>query len=201
MSSKLTPEERGRNLEAFAKAAELEEEAERLGSMTHAEVAASIAGSGHDQEAARAMGRRAAEAFAKAKAKPAAEPDAKPLAKVIPLAPRRPSRLVFSFAAVAAAAALLGFEGSAMVAWLESSGGTTVAGGRDVGPHFQEARDLTSAAFKDCYEKRFAECLKKLDRAAVLWPDNDGDPDVKRVRAKAVAALAAQAGGLDGGTE
>jgi hypothetical protein len=75
----LTPEEQGKNLEEFA---ELEEEAKRLGSMTKAEVAASIQSSGHDQEEAREIGRRAAEAFAKAKA------EEKSVGKRSPILPR-----------------------------------------------------------------------------------------------------------------
>jgi hypothetical protein len=65
----LTPEEMCRNLEGFVRLANPLDEAQRLGTMTNAEVEASLSGIDPGvQGAAREMGRRAAEPFAKPEA-------------------------------------------------------------------------------------------------------------------------------------
>jgi hypothetical protein len=198
MSSKLTPEEMGRNLEELVQAEELVEEAKRLGTLTKGEVAESIASSGHDQERARAMGRRAAEAFAKAAAeakdKEAAKvaPDAKLAEKptsIAPLPPPRPSRWAIPLGIAATFAAVLGLEGQTLVAWFNGVGPTTVGSGKDAGAEHTRALALDDAALEDYRQGHYADCLRKLDEAKALDPETAGIPSVVQLRKDAEAAM------------
>ena len=190
MSKKLTDEELGKLIEDFAR----EEEWGAVDTLPDAEREAKLEKSGIDRKKAREIGERAYDAMeAGAKGGGAAKEGSAP-PKVVRLEDRRRERFwrMQRIATYAVAACVLIGIG----VWLGrgSTGPTEVGQGFDGGPHFAEVHELTRSALMDCSSNRFAECLRKLDQAAALRPENEYDRDVKRARAHAMEELAREGG-------
>jgi hypothetical protein len=189
MNRKPTPEEMGQNLEEFAEKHELLEEADRLATRTKGEVLASLASSPHDQERAKEMGRRAAEAFAKARREREAEGPVKPAAAIAVIEPpsRSPVRWMLPLGLAAGFAMTAAFEGSAILAWLE--GPVTPPNTQDAsGPH-NRALELVAEAREDCKSARWDDCVIKISNATNLEPALSRNPEVTEMRRMAEQKL------------
>jgi hypothetical protein len=188
MNRKPTPEEMGQNLEEFADKHELLKEAERLGTRTKGEVLASLASSPHDQERAKEMGRRAAEAFAKSQRGPESQGFVKPAVAVAAIEP--PSRPVVRWMVplgLAAGFALTAaFEGPAILAWIQSPVDP---------PKMQDAstprkaEELLAQAREDCNGARWTDCILKISKATTLEPALSSNPEVTEMRRMAEQRL------------
>jgi hypothetical protein len=126
-------------------------------------------------------------------------PKAEPIAKVVPLPSRRLSRWLVPAAIAASFAALLGLEGEALVAWIESTGPNLVGSARDAAGDEADAKKLRDEAREDYRQGRFEDCLKRLDEAWALDHRGDLDPNVTELRKNAAARLSKDGGAA--GTE
>jgi|HubBroStandDraft_1064217.scaffolds.fasta_scaffold55767_2 hypothetical protein len=188
MNRKPTPEEMGQNLEEFADKHELLQEAERLGTRTKAEVLASLASSPHDQERAKEMGRRAAEAFAKGQRGPESQGFVKPVTAVLAIEPpSRPGvRWMLPLGLAAGFALTVAFEGPAILAWIEGPVNPKM---QDAGPPHRKAEELVAQAREDCKSARWSDCILKISNATSLEPALSSNPEVTEMRRMAEEKL------------
>lgn len=189
MTSKLTPEEMGKNLEDIVDDLALLDEARGLGKRTKADLDASISLSPEDSARAEEMGRRANEAFAKARREREAEGPVKPAPAIAVIEPpsRSPARWMLPLGLAAGFAMTAAFEGSAILAWIE--GPVNLPQSQDASAPHQRAEELVAEAREDYNNARWADCVIKISNATSLEPALSRNPQVTEMKRMAEQKL------------
>jgi hypothetical protein len=187
MKRKPTAEEKVRAFIAFVDGddePEDSEEDDRV--LTDAEVDHQLAAAGFDVVAETAKGQAEHEAAiaklaaAEATATPNPNPTVTATATVTRM-PRRPTRWILPVAAAAGFAALVGIEGSAIVAWITGSDEPSERVTHAYDPT-EEAHDLRDAAARAMADGQWSRARDLLDRAKGLDPKGDDAPEVQESR-------------------
>lgn len=201
---KLSPDEAWDAVEKGA----LDDEAERVASLSEDARDRELGAAGKDPAAVRARGAAlAAQLLMKGESASASDVVSPPeSAPRLPRSARPPARVRLAW--VAGVGGVVAAAAGVMVALLATRGpgkGTPQATGPDtvdgaaVGPAAQSpaelARNLRDEAYEACGDYLWAQCEQKLDEAKRLDPGGEGEPNVRQARRAVAEGLGRDGGG------